>query len=398
MIKVAAVTYGYIFRTFLKIGATTFGGFMALIAVVQRQVCEIDRRLPEEELLDGISLASVLPGPVAFNVVVYVGYKLRGIGGAAIAFIAILIPSFLLILLLSFLYFTYGQTPVVRKIFETILPVVTGLIAAVGYTMCRKQISTKIQWLIFIVAFLAIIFIKGYLTTLCVIIGGGLCGWLYFRSRKKKVDSGNTLLYTHSRSLIATSLFFVSMLAVFIIGLHFIKNTTIPVQIASVFSGMSLTLFGGGYVVIPTLYEMFVEDLHWLSPSEFTDGIAIGQMTPGPIFISASFIGYKVGGILGSGIATGSFFLPPALLMLISARFLEWLKQSEKVKAVFKGIRPAVIGMIFASVPVIGKMISINWISLIIFVVTIFLTIKYKLSPIYLILAAGCIGVIRSIL
>lgn len=371
---------------------------MALIAVVQRQICEIDRKLPEEELLDGISLASILPGPVAFNVVVYVGYKLRGIGGAAIAFIAILTPSFLLISFLSFLYFTYGQTPVVRKIFETILPVVTGLIVAVGYTMCKKQISEKIQWLIFISAFLAIILINGYLVTLCVIVGGGLWGWIYFHSRKEKDFSNNDLPPTQLRPLMTTSLLFVGILTFFITGLHFIKSTSIPIQIASVFSGMSLTLFGGGYVVIPTLYEMFVEDLQWLSPSEFTDGIALGQMTPGPIFISASFIGYKVGGMLGSSIATYAFFLPPAILMLISSRFLEWLKQSENIKAVFKGIRPAVIGMIFAAVPSIGKMIPINWISLAIFAFTIFLTIKYKLSPIYLILAAGCIGIILSVL
>ncbi|WP_080903756.1 chromate efflux transporter [Parabacteroides sp. Marseille-P3160] len=390
------VTYSYILLTFLKIGATTFGGYMSLVTMVQRQVCEIDRKLPEEELLDAISLASVLPGPIAFNVVVYVGYKLRGYIGAVIAFIAILVPAFLLILLFSFCYFNYGQTPIVRKVFEMILPVVTGLILAVGYNMGKKQITSWAQGTVMIISCVTIIFITGYVTILCVIIAGGTWGWLYFRPKKQPVIS-DSIKRHQANSLIITSISIVAMLFFFIIGLHFIENKSVPVQLASIFSGMSLTLFGGGYVVIPTLHEMFVENLHWLTSTEFADGIAITQMTPGPIFISAAFIGYKVWGIYGACISTLSFFIPPAILMILCSRFLEFLKGSKDINAIFKGIRPAVIGMIFASVPALGQTISFSWISLLLFLSAVFLTIRFKLSPIYMIIAAGIIGLILSI-
>ncbi len=127
------------------------------------------------------------------------------------------------------------------------------------------------------------------------------------------------------------------------------------------FSGMSLTLFGGGYVFIPAIQETVVQNLHWLSVREFTDGIAIGQITPGPILISATFIGYKVAGFWGALIATIAIFLPSGVLMIAGAHFLDKFKRSNLVTSIFMGLRPAVIGMIFAASFTIGHSIEINW-------------------------------------
>ena len=158
------------------------------------------------------------------------------------------------------------------------------------------------------------------------------------------------------------------------------------------FSGISLTLFGGGYVVIPALHELFVDNLQWLTSSEFADGIAIGQITPGPIFITATFIGYKVAGILGASLATVGIFTPPAVLTVLLSRFVEALKQSAVVKAIMKGIRAAVIGMIFASAVTIGQTMVISVVSILIFVITFVISLKYVINPIYLILGSGLVG------
>ena len=166
------------------------------------------------------------------------------------------------------------------------------------------------------------------------------------------------------------------------------------IQILSTFSGISLTLFGGGYVVIPALHELFVENLKWLTSAEFADGIAIGQITPGPIFITAAFIGYKVAGVLGALLATLAIFTPPAALTVLLSRFVEVLNHSSVVKAAMKGIRAAVIGMIFASAITIGQTITLSVAAAAIFVVTFFISFKYTISPIYLILGAGVAGFI----
>ena len=137
------VSLFYIFWVFLKLGATAFGGYMSLVAIVQKQLVDIDKKLKEEDLLDGISLTSVLPGPVAVNVIAYVGYKLRGYSGALMAFIGIILPSFVLVILLSWFYVTYGSVPAVKNFFLGITPAVTALILTVAIGMARKNMKSK---------------------------------------------------------------------------------------------------------------------------------------------------------------------------------------------------------------------------------------------------------------
>lgn len=383
----------YIFLTFLKLGATAFGGYMSLVAIVQKQLVDVDKKLKEEDLLDGISLTSILPGPVAANTIVYIGYRLRGIPGAIAAFAGIIIPSFLLVIVLSWLYFSYGDIPAVKNIFGGITPAITALIVTVAIGMTRKTVKLPAQWGICVLAAVLLIGIGGFSTTLLLILGSGVAGYFFFRqpetaktgfsakqqiSRKQWLISGGVLLL-----LLCTSLWEGN-------------NPDDPkdIQILSTFSGISLTLFGGGYVVIPALHELFVDNLQWLTSSEFADGIAIGQITPGPIFITATFIGYKVAGITGAFLATVAIFTPPAVLTVLLSRFVAVLNQSTIVKAAMQGIRAAVIGMIFASAVTIGQTMTLSVVSVVIFLVTFFLSIKYPISPVYLILGAGVAGFI----
>jgi chromate transporter len=165
-------------------------------------------------------------------------------------------------------------------------------------------------------------------------------------------------------------------------------------DISITFSGMSLTLFGGGYVIIPAIQEIVVDGLNWLTTKEFADAIAMGQITPGPIFISATFIGFKVGGLTGALAATLAIFFPPAFLMIFCSHFLDRIKQSKIITAVFKGLRPAVIGMIFAAAFTIGKGIELHWISILIFVAVLVSAIKFKVNVVYLIPGSGILGIL----
>jgi len=137
-----------------------------------------------------------------------------------------------------------------------------------------------------------------------------------------------------------------------------------------------------------------VQNLHWLTLKEFTDSIAMGQITPGPILISATFIGYKVAGFLGSIIATIAIFLPSGVLMIIGSHFLDKFKNSNIVNSVFMGLRPAVIGMIFAASFTIGKSIEINWQSILIFLLILIANFKFKINAAILIPASGLLGMI----
>jgi len=390
----------YLLLNFLKIGATSFGGFLAMVSVVQDQMVKKDKTIKNELILDGISLASVLPGPLAVNVVTYIGYHLNGIKGALISMMAVILPSFLLVLALSWSYFEFGTLPLVDHIFSGIMPAVVAIIIIVAIRMTKKSVTDFKQWVICIVSGLLLIWVGGFFITLGLIIAGGLTGYLlYYKTLAPEEYTG---ISTPLKKKNIPYLFFLvlgTVIAIILIIPHlsspgmqlFFKDLR---KLMVVFSGMSLTLFGGGYVFIPAIQEAVVQDLHWLSLREFTDGIAIGQITPGPILISATYIGYKVAGFWGAFIATISIFLPSGVLMIAGAHFLEKFKKSNLIKSFFMGLRPAVIGMIFAASFTIGRNIEINWQSIVIFSIIFLINLKYEVNAAILIPVSGILGIL----
>jgi len=381
-------SYISLFWTFLKIGSTAFGGFMALISVVQNYV--VDRRalLSHEEMLNGISLATILPGPVAVNVVAYSGYKIRGLPGAFICAFAVILPSFLLLLVLSHAYFTWGELPAVSKVFNGFLPAVAAVIIAAALKMGQKELLGKIEILIAICSMSALIFIGGFYITLIIIFVSAVLG--YFLLPHGKSDNYKDFF---NKALLPKDLSIVAVVSLVSIGIAlFESNTFILFKLFSTFSTMSLLLFGGGFVFIPLIQEVVVNSYGWLNDKEFIDGIALGQITPGPILISATFIGYKVSGVIGAIVATLGIFLPPAILMLISANFLDLIKNSAAINAILKGIRCAVIGIIAAAAYTVLLSADKSWISLSIFILALIALLKLKLEVIWVIPTAGLLG------
>jgi chromate transporter len=155
---------------------------------------------------------------------------------------------------------------------------------------------------------------------------------------------------------------------------------------------MSLMLFGGGYVFIPLIGEVVVKGQGWLTQREFIDGVALGQIMPGPILVSAAFIGYKVAGLAGAGVATLGMFGPPALLMVGATRVLERVKRSPATQAVLRGVRPAVVGMIFAAVVIVGKNAAPVWMSAAVFAAALVALLRFRVDAVWIIPPAGVIG------
>ena len=195
--------------------------------------------------------------------------------------------------------------------------------------------------------------------------------------------------------LITIMIFFLAYISIYFLQTSNQENIFLKLRILLLtFSGVSVTLFGGGYVFIPLLQDLMVQQLQWVTEKEFIDGIALGQITPGPIMISAAFIGYKQAGILGSLIATIAIFLPPGLLMIVVSSFVDSIKKSAILAAILKGIRATVIGMVFAAAWIIGKSFIFDWIPVAIFFVVFILVLKFKINIIYLIPLSGLIGLI----
>jgi chromate transporter len=384
----------YLFLTFLRIGATSWGGFMALISMIQKRIVEKDGMIENETILEGVSLASVLPGPMAVNVVSFVGYKLGGVKGALVSIAGVLLPSFLLMLVLSHVYLKFGDIPAMNHFFAGILPAVAAVIVSVAVSMGEKNVRDFPQALIAMAAAFIVLFSKSYLTTLAVLFASGTIGYFYYMQPNatkpeskpqketqliEKTGRGQILAFMLIALFGAATFFYAGQNA--LLNLHR--------QIFLTFSTMSLTQFGGGYVIIPTMQKIIVDGMKWVSNKEFVDAIAMGQITPGPIFVSATFVGYKLSGFPGALNATLSIFLPAAFLTMVCTRFFNQISKSAQLAAVFKGLRPAIIGMIVSSAYTIMANNGFTVFTLITFVAALLLVMRFKVDPVYLIPAAG---------
>ncbi len=388
---------------FFRIACTSFGGFMAMISVVQNVVVERRKLLSHQDMLDGISLASILPGPVAVNLVTYVGYRLRGAGGAFVSAFAAVLPAFVFIVLLSIAYFRWGQIPAIGKVFMGFVPAVTAIIVAAAWNMGRKSVTGVREGVLAVAAAAALLGIGGFFSTFGLILVAGVVGWWWFREpasksatqdkprpkpRRKRRPKGKRRF---PGSGVSAGLFLLASMPVTVAPLMSFE-LTILLKVFLTFAGMSLLLFGGGYVFIPLIQEIVVISHGWVTQQEFVDAVAMGQVTPGPILVSAAFIGLKVAGVAGAVVATAGIFAPSAVLMVVCTRLLDHIKESVVVKAALRGVRPAVVGMIAAAVVVVAKTAPPVWVSVAICAAALIALLRFRVEAVWIIPIAGAVG------
>jgi len=367
---------------------------MALISVVQTEIVDRRRLLTQTEMLDGISLATILPGPVAVNVVAYVGYKLRGAAGALVCAGGVILPGFALMVVLSAAYFRWGAVPAASKLFLGFVPAVTAVIVHAAWGMARKTLRGAPEMLFAGAACLLLLLKGSFYITLIIIVGAGVTGWVAFflpAALRRGAPSATPPSAPGSEAKGTKLLSFgVPLATAPLLAL----DAGLAVKLFATFAGMSVLLFGGGFVFIPMIQHVVVQEHSWLTRQEFIDGIALSQVTPGPILNVAAFIGYKVMGIPGALTATIAIFLPPALVMLVSAHFLAQVRNSLHVKAILRGIRPAVIGMIAAAAWSVGSTANPSWQSAVIFLVALTALLGLRVSVVWIIPAAGLAGLL----
>ena len=362
---------------FLKLGATGFGGPVALVGYMHRDLVEKRKWLSEEDYKEGLALAQLAPGPLAAQLAIYIGYVNYKIIGATMAGVAFVLPSFLMVVILGYAYIQFGGLPWMQSVFYGIGAAVIGIIAISGFKLSKKTLGK--DWLLWIIFFgLAISTFLTEQENIWLILLAGFIAWAV-RIGPSFFKKNNSILVPIFFLQIAGSL----------------GTNEKLLQIWWFFLKAGAFVFGSGLAIVPFLYGGVVKDYHWLNEKQFLDAVAVAMITPGPVVITVGFIGYLVAGFPGACIAALATFLPCYLFTVIPAPYFRKYGKNASIKAVVDGVTAAAVGAIAGAVIVLARRQFTDLPSVFIALATIFVLVRFKKIPEpVIILAAALIGLL----
>ena len=376
-------------KYFLRLGVLGFGGPVALVGQMERELVGDKKWLTKEEMREGIAVCQSLPGPLAIQVGIWISYIRGGFWGAWAGGWAFILPNFVIVAAMGALYVYFGGLSPVKAIFYGVSPAVIALILHSCYRLTKLGMKDWIEWALAVAAFVITVAVQAEVAF--VFIGCGIIGLIYFGSLFRTRASAPT-----TRSLV--------------FGLPLAVAGTAPGGIGKILGELlafflkagSLT-FGSGLVIVPFLEKGLVQQMQWLNERDFLVAVAMGMISPGPVVITATFVGYLVAarlsgslldGFWGSLTSTIGIFLPSFLLVLIAAPILVRYRTNPNVQGFIKGAFAAAIGTILGACVLLGKIAIGDWLTALIAAGSLVVLFRWKVSNPVLVAATAIIGLI----
>lgn len=360
---------------FLRLGALGFGGPVALVGFMHRDLVEARGWFSEADYKEGLALAQLAPGPLAAQLAIYLGFVHHRILGATLVGLAFVLPSFLMVVGLGMAYVAYGGLPWMQGVFYGVAAAVIGIMAIGAHKLSTKSIGKdRLLWVIF--AVLAIVTIVTQSEIAWLFIAAGVLVWLVRCKPKLSPKTWGLVAPVDMASLAPV-----------------LADPGLLVQIGLFFAKAGTFVFGSGLAIVPFLYGGTVTEHQWLTDRQFVDAVAVAMITPGPVVITTGFIGYLVAGFQGAAVAAVATFLPCYLITIIAApHFKKWGKHPSVI-AFVDGITAAAIGAIAGSVVVIAQRSISDLATAVLAVGATALLWKYKKFPEpLLVLGAALLG------
>jgi chromate transporter len=363
----------------LRLGSLGFGGPVALVGYMHRDLVENRGWIAEEDYKEGLALAQLAPGPLAAQLAIYLGYVHYRILGATLVGIAFVIPSFLMVVALGWAYVHFGGISWMQAVFYGVGAAVIGIIAMSAKKLTEKSVGKdKLLWAVYLL--LAVVTVVTESEIAWLFIAAGVLVWL-LRAPPSWLGKGklhaSALAMAPAGSLLGT------------------MDSSVLTQIAVFFAKAGAFVFGSGLAIVPFLYGGVVTEHHWLTEKQFVDAVAVAMITPGPVVITVGFIGYLVAGLPGACVAALATFLPCYLFTIIPAPYFKKYGKLPGIVAFVDGITAAAIGAITGSVIVIAKRSIVDVPTAVIAVVTAILLWRYKkLQEPVIVAAAAVLGLV----
>jgi chromate transporter len=375
------------------IGAIGYGG-PAILAQMKKSFVQEKEWISEKEFMDSLSLAQILPGATGVSIIGYIGFKLHKFWGGILAPLFYILPATMSMVALSWAYFKYGNISFIKALFAGLGALVVALLFNATKTLGKSvfKIITIKDWkgiAISLLTFIGIFFLK--INVIWLILFAGTLGFIFYyftkEFEKEKTSNGESLLSIPDETK-RVKMTKSDYLPVILIAIIFAIALIIPNirLIVTTFWSIGAFAFGGGFTTIPLIQHQVVDSLHWLSAPQFIDGIAMGQITPGPVFITATFIGYHVAGILGAIFATLAIFTPSLALMIGLSGIHAKVKNLKIVKVIVKGFLSGFIGLLVAVTLQFAFKSLISWQAWLIFALSLFWIMYLKKDAVWAIL------------
>ena len=433
------ITFKEAFLYWLKLGFISFGGPAGQISIMYQDLVENKRWISRKRFLHALNFCMLLPGPEAQQLATYIGWLMHRTLGGLIAGLLFVLPSFFILILLGFIYMSYGELPMIKAIFSGIKPAVVAIVLFAAYRIGQRTLYNFILSLIAFASFVAIFLFK--LPFPLIVLVAAVIGWIgshryakYFESHAHTNFKENTKHYSsiiddnsaiplhakyNTHKLIKTLMIGLLIGIISFSSLIYLYGFDhLLTQTALFFTKAALLTFGGAYAVLPYVYQGVVEHYHWISPQQMIDALALGETTPGPLIMVITFIGFVSGwvnnfmpnlnpiysALLTTTAATFFTFLPSFMMIFVGAPLIESTRKNIKFAAPLTAITSAVVGVIlnlalFFAYHVFWNEQSstINYASILITVICLIFLIKYKLNILYVIFASCIAGIVLSI-
>jgi chromate transporter len=375
----ATVSLGRLLTIFLKIGSIGFGGGMAVIALMEQEFVRKRRLIPLDEFVHSVGLGQVL-GSFAVNVAIFIGYRLFGVAGALLSAGAFLAPSITLVIILSDLYFRYHAVPALQGAVAGLAPVVIALILNAGWSIGRRVLRS---WPAMVIAAGALAAGVAQWSAVWVLVTAGVAGFLLPRglTAPRQPPQPGKVAGSGAVNLMPFAFFAAGPLS----------------KLIATFFKIGLVFFGGGFVLVPVLHNRLVTQLGWLKPQEFLDGVAISNLTPGPIAVLATFAGFHMAGTTGALAATVALFAPGVVLMLAISHQYGRFRDDHRAQRFLAGVNPAVAGLIVSAALVLGRSALVSWHGYALFALSFCLLAGLRWHPAFILVigaAAGYFGLL----
>lgn len=360
---------------FLKLGTIAFGGPAAHIAMMRQEVVGKRKWLTDEEFLDINSAANLIPGPNSTELAIHIGYVRAGWQGLIVAGVCFIVPAMLIVLGFAWVYVEYGKLPQVESVLYGVKPVIMAIVLQALWQLAPAAVKNVWLGLLGVIS-LAACFV-GVNELIVLFAGGLLVGFVdrIIRARRTAAAFVPVFLFQAGTTTAGGA----TLLGIF---LFFLK-------IGSV-------LFGSGYVLLAFLRADLVERYGWLTNQQLLDAVAVGQVTPGPVFTTATFIGYVLAGVPGALVATAGIFLPAFIFVAISGWLVPRIRKSEALRGFLDGVNVASLALMAYVTVELGRSAVVDWVTLALFLISGLLLIVYKINSAWLILGGSVVGFLAS--